>query len=232
VVKQSMSTDGKRSSARQRVRKPAGETEPPNKTRDEILAVATEEFAQHGLSGSRVDEIAERTATSKRMIYYHFKSKEGLYRAVLDQAYAGIRSRESGIDFASMTPQQAMAKLVEVTFDYDATHPQFIRLVSVENIHQAKNLRKLASFRTRNVSVLQVLESILERGRAAGIYRKDVTALDAHLMISALCFFRVSNRYTFGATFDCDLTEPAMARRHRQMIVDLVARFLEARPED
>jgi len=53
------------------------------RTKADILAVATEEFATYGLSGARVDAIAERTRTSKRMIYYYFKGKEGLYRAVL-----------------------------------------------------------------------------------------------------------------------------------------------------
>ena len=62
------------------------------RSKADILAVATEEFATYGLSGARVDAIAKRTRTSKRMIYYYFKGKEGLYRAVLEKAYSEIRS--------------------------------------------------------------------------------------------------------------------------------------------
>ncbi len=64
-------------------------------TRANIIAVATREFAAKGFSGARVDEIADLTATSKRMIYYYFTNKEGLYVAVLEQAYRGIREIEA-----------------------------------------------------------------------------------------------------------------------------------------
>ena len=58
------------------------------RTRAEILEVATHEFAQRGYSGARVDEIADQTSTTKRMIYYYFGGKEQLYIAVLERAYA------------------------------------------------------------------------------------------------------------------------------------------------
>ena len=197
-------------------------------SRDEILRVATEEFATHGLSGSRVDEIADQTRTSKRMIYYHFKSKEGLYRAVLEKAYSDIRSLDSQPDLQTLPPLEAIQRIVEITFDYDADHPHFTRLVSVENIHQASSLARLPSIRKRNASIIQVLTQILERGRASGVFRDDVGALDLHLMISALCQYRVSNRYTFGTIFSCNLSEPGMRRTHRRMIVDMITRFLAA----
>lgn len=198
-------------------------------SREDILEVAMEEFADRGLSGSRVDAIAERTRTSKRMIYYHFQSKEGLYRAVLERAYSEIRNLEGAIDVDSMSPVEAIQKIVELTFDHDENHPQFIRLVCVENIHRARSLAELASIRKRNASTIDQLTAVLEKGRKQGVFRKDVVALDLHLMISALCFFRASNRYTFGTLFGCNLSEPALRKRHRQMIVDAVLRFLDAR---
>ena len=62
------------------------------RTKHEILAAATREFAEHGLSGARVDAIAARTRTTKRMIYYYFGGKDKLYIAVLEKVYADIRS--------------------------------------------------------------------------------------------------------------------------------------------
>ena len=62
------------------------------RTRREILEIATREFAESGYAGARVDEIAERTRTTKRMIYYYFGSKERLFVAVLERAYATIRA--------------------------------------------------------------------------------------------------------------------------------------------
>jgi AcrR family transcriptional regulator len=196
----------------------------------DILTVATEEFAVNGLSGARVDQIAERTRTSKRMIYYYFNGKEGLYQAVLEKAYTDIRSLEERARLVDLEPREAMRKLVELTFDYDETHPQFISLVSVENIHQAKHLTNLQSIKELNASVIRTLTTILERGRKEGVFRSDLDPVDVHLMISAFCFFRVSNRHTFGAIFNRDLSDQKLRKRHKKMIIEAVERLLEPRP--
>jgi AcrR family transcriptional regulator len=216
-------------------KKKASVEQPPVVTRDpeasvqDILAVATEEFAINGLSGARVDQIAERTRTSKRMIYYYFKGKEGLYQAVLEKAYMDIRALEEKAKLLDMEPRAAMRKLIELTFDYDETHPLFISLVSVENIHQAKHLTNLQSIKDVNGSVIRTLTSILERGRKEGVFRADLDPVDVHLLISAFCFFRVSNRHTFGAIFDRDLSDPKLRKRHKKIIIEAVERLLEVR---
>ena len=197
------------------------------RTKADILAVATEEFATHGLSGARVDAIAERTRTSKRMIYYYFKGKEGLYRAVLDKAYSEIRSRDSEGFVEDADPVSAIRKIVETTFDYDETHPFFISLVAVENVQRGRNVAKLPSIGQRNSRVIRVLEAILDRGAKQGVFRSDVDAIDLHLFISAFCVFRVSNRFTFGTIFDCDLSDPDVRTRHKKMFVEAVLRYLE-----
>ncbi len=197
-------------------------------SREEILTVATEEFAERGLAGARVDAIAERTRTSKRMIYYYFESKEGLYKAALERVYSQIRTVESQLDIDSLSPIDAMRRIVELTFDYDESHPHFISLVNVENVNHGQFVSKLASIRKRYSNVLQLMQSVLDRGVASGQFRTDINAIDARLVVGALCFFRVSNRYTFGALFDCDLADVQTRRHHRQMIVDAVLRFLRA----
>jgi AcrR family transcriptional regulator len=197
-------------------------------SREEILAVATEEFAERGLSGARVDAIAERTRTSKRMIYYHFSGKEGLYKAVLERVYSEIRTVESQLDLDALTPVEAMRRMVELTFDYDENHPNFIRLVAVENINKGDSLKRLGTVRKRYSHVIEVLKTLLERGQANGDFRTDVNELDVRLVMGSLCFFRVSNRHTFGALFDCDLASPELRNRHRKMFTDAVLRFVKA----
>ena len=64
----------------------------------EILDIATREFADRGYNGARVDEIATKTRTTKRMIYYYFGSKEQLYIAVLERVYQQIRTAEQALD--------------------------------------------------------------------------------------------------------------------------------------
>jgi AcrR family transcriptional regulator len=196
-------------------------------SRDDILRVATKEFARSGLSGARVDAIAERTLTSKRMIYYHFGSKEGLYLAVLEKAYADIRSFESAHAFSALPPEAAMRYLIELTFDYDESHPDFIRLVSIENIHRAKHIKSSAAFRSLNNSVIDVVRDILDRGRRQGVFSGTVDAIDVHMLISSFCFFRISNQYTFGAAFGCDFAAPETRARHKALIIEAVLRVLK-----
>jgi AcrR family transcriptional regulator len=195
-------------------------------TRNEILEVATQEFAERGYSGGRVDEIAARTRTTKRMIYYYFGSKEGLWIAVLERAYAKIRAAEREVDLGHLGPQAAIRRLAELTFDHHESHPEFIKLVSVENIHRAEHIAKFTSFANLNMPVIDLISRILERGYAEGAFRRRVDAVDVHMLISAFCFFRVANRHTFGAIFGRDLLENQFRDHYRRMLGDLVVAYL------
>jgi AcrR family transcriptional regulator len=199
------------------------------RTRAELLAVATEVFAESGYSGARVDEIAERTRTTKRMIYYYFGGKEGLYMAVLENAYRGIREAEQRLQVDHVDPVVAMRRLAELTFDHHLDHQAFIRLVSIENIHRGEFIGRLDSLRSLGQPATSLLDDILARGRGRGVFRDDVDALDVHLVISAYCVFQVANRYTFGFLFGVDFTDAAERAHLRQMIGDVVVGWLTAR---
>jgi AcrR family transcriptional regulator len=197
-----------------------------DRTRAEILDVATREFAEHGYSGARVDEIAERTRTTKRMLYYYFDSKDGLFVAVLERAYAQIREAERALDVEHLDPVAAIRRLAELTFDHHEAHPEFIRLVSIENIHRAEHMRRSGRFADINMPVIDLIARILEAGRAAGVIRRDVDAVDVHMLISSYCVFRVANRHTWATLFGRDLTDPALRERYRGMLGDVVVEFL------
>jgi AcrR family transcriptional regulator len=199
------------------------------RTRAELLAVATEVFAESGYSGARVDEIAERTRTTKRMIYYYFGGKEQLYMAVLENAYRGIREAEQRLQVNHVDPVVAMRRLAELTFDHHLDHQAFIRLVSIENIHRGEYIGRLESLRTLARPATSLLDEILARGRDAGVFRTDVDALDVHILISAYCVFQVANRYTFGFLFDVDFTEITQRAHLRRMIGDVVVGWLTSR---
>src|SRR6478672_5242219 len=143
----------------------------PEGVRRSILEIASAEFAENGLSGARVDEIAAKTSTSKRMIYYYFGDKEGLYRAVLEEAYARIRNFERSLDLAALPPVEAIATLTGFTFDYHADNPDFVRLVMVENIHHARHLESSAKIADLNLSVIDMIGEVYERGLREGVFR-------------------------------------------------------------
>lgn len=210
---------------------PAGTAAPPrvrdaDQTRRDILAAAAAEFSEKGYAGARVDDIAARTRTTKRMIYYYFHRKEGLYAAALEEAYGGMRDAEGALRLDELPPAEAVRRLVETTFDHHASHPEFVRLVSGENIEGARAVSASATIKQRNAAVIGTVATLLRRGEAEGAFRPGVDALDLHMLISAFCFYRVSNRHTLRAIFGEDPTAPGRAEAHRNMIVEAVLRFL------
>jgi len=207
-------------------RKTASWTQDPEGVRRGILEVARAEFVEKGLSGARVDEIAARTATSKRMIYYYFGDKEGLYRAVLEEAYSRIRNFERSLDLADLPPREAIARLTGFTFDYHADNPDFVRLVMVENIHHGRHLASSSKIGALNLSAIDMIREVYERGLADGVFRENLDPIDIHLTISALAFYNVSNRASIRQVFGHDMAAPQARARRRSSAIETVLRML------
>jgi AcrR family transcriptional regulator len=193
-----------------------------------VLDVAEAVFAEAGYSGARVDEIAARMSTTKRMIYYYFGSKEELYIAVLERAYRGIREAERAMDLGDLPPADALRRVAELTFDHHHRHPSFIRLVAIENIHHAAFLKRIGTLRELGTPAASLLEEILARGRADGSLRADVEALDVHMMISAYCVFQIANSHTFGYLFDYDMRSKKKREHNRRVLGDIVVAWLSS----
>ena len=203
-----------------------GRTNDPGRTMAEILEVATHEFADKGLAGARIDEIAAATRTSKRMIYYYFGSKDGLYLAVLEEAYRRMRSIEADLHLGDLEPVAALRRLVEFTYDHHRDNEDFIRLVMSENIHRAEYLRQSKSVRALNIKAIDSIRELYDRGVAQGVFRAGLDPVDIHAAISALTVFNVSNRYTFGTIFDRDAPQTKAETLQREHVVQLILRFV------
>jgi AcrR family transcriptional regulator len=201
-------------------------TNNPARTMSDIIAVATAEFADKGLSGGRIDTIAEQTKTSKRMIYYYFGSKEGLYIAVLEDAYRRIRSIEASLHLEDIEPVEALKKLVSFSVDYHYSNPDFVRLIMNENIHYGEFLAQSKLIKTLNTPAIDSVKDVYKRGVASGVFREGIEPVDIHMNISSMSFYAVSNRYTFGKIFNVDLAKPKELERHRKSVVDTVLRYL------
>ncbi|MBP2231063.1 AcrR family transcriptional regulator [Azospirillum agricola] len=200
----------------------------PEGTRREVLEAAISEFTEKGYSGAKVAAIAARTRTTKSMIYYYFGGKEGLYIAALEASYAHNRQFEQSLSLEDLPPMEALRRLVGVTFDYHDSHQERSRLVSVENIHQARHMKKSASIGTINLSIIDTIRTILERGERDGVFRPGIEPVDLHMLISSFCFFRSSNRYTFSFIFKIDLADARIREQHRRMIIESTLRFVRA----
>ena len=197
-------------------------------TRKNIIDEALREFSQHGLSGARVDRIADNTHTSKRMIYYYFESKEGLYLAALRESYTQWRALEADFGHEELPPMLALRKLVERTVDHHASHSDFVRVIMTENIHKGMHIRQIPELKTVNRTAIEIIEKICERGIEEGIFRSDLVPIKVHENISALAFFNVSNQYTFGFLFDLDYSDKKKYVDRREQIVDTITRYVRA----
>jgi AcrR family transcriptional regulator len=197
-------------------------------TRNNILEIAAREFADKGLSGARIDEIAEKTNSSKRMIYYYFGGKEELYRAVLERSYGQIRAREDDANFEMLAADKALIAHIEHTFDYHVEHPEFVRLVMNENIHHGAHIGHVEGLKERNKSVIASLQAIIDKGVADGIFRAGIDPVDLHMSVSALCFYNVSNRYTFASNFGVDMSSPKSLKKRRAQITEIVLAWVRS----
>ena len=205
-----------------------GRTNDPERTMANILQVAQQEFAEKGLAGARIDEIADATQTSKRMIYYYFGSKEGLYLKVLEASYEEMRSQESQLNLDDLPPIEALRRLVGYTFDHHWNSQSYIRLVMAENINRGQYLAQSPAIQELNVPAISAIETLYDRGVASGVFRPGLSALDIHASISALTFFNVSNRHTFGLIFKVDTNDAQWLEQRRANVVDMVERYLRA----
>jgi len=220
-----MAADNEIQSAKSGRKTPTRQQDPEG-TRKNIIEVASQEFALNGLSGARIDEIAAKTRASKRMIYYYFGDKEGLYLSALEHAYAQVRAGEAELDIKGLSPVDGLRRLVEFTFEHHHAHEDFIRMVMIENIHHGEYLARSSLVRDLNVTAITNIRDLYDRGVAEGAFREGLDPLEIHWQISALCFFNVSNRATFSKLFGRDFGAAEAQERLKDNTVDMVLRFV------
>lgn len=198
----------------------------PQANQASIVAAAIDEFAARGFKGASMDAIAARTHTTRALINYYFGSKEKLYIAVLEQVYAEIREAEGALDLDHLAPVDAVRRIVEFTYTYYVTHEGFVRLVVAENQARGRHLRKSKAMRTLNRPIIERLARVIERGQAAGLFRRDVDPVEVHKSIAALGMFNVTNRHTFGAIFQREMGSKGDVARRRDIVADMILSYL------
>jgi AcrR family transcriptional regulator len=197
-----------------------------DRSQEAILAAARDEFAAHGLGGARMDRIAERCALNKRLIYYYFESKEGLFIAVLERAYQGIRGEEQQLNLTQVEPVEAIRRLISFTWNYYLEHPEFLTLLNSENLHRARHLKKSAKVTTMHSPLIATLADVLERGLKQGLFRPAVDPVQLYISIAGLSYFYLGNNHTLSTIFDRDLLGPKAKVERLSHMTDLVLGYL------
>jgi AcrR family transcriptional regulator len=202
------------------------ENEPKSDSRRTILLAAQFEFAAHGLSGARVDSIAERAGLNKRLIYYYFKSKDQLFLEVLEHAYSEIRAAEQALNLDQIDPIQAVRQLITFTWDYYLEHPEFISLLNSENQAEAVHLKKSKNIQELTSPLVRMLDLVLRKGQEKGLFRSGIDPIQLYISIASICYFYLSNSHTLSTIFGKNLLHPKAKVQRLSHMIDLILGYL------
>ena len=199
-------------------------------TRRRILAAATAEFARKGLGGARVDEIAVRSKSNKRMIYHYFGGKEQLFTTVLEAAYLGIRTAEKELHLDELNPEIAILRLVEFTWKYYLKHPEFLTLVNSENLHRAKHLKSSKLIKDASGQFVKMVKSILDRGVETGVFRAGIDPVQLNITIAAISYYYINNHYTGSIVFERDLMSQESLGARLAFNLETILKLIKLKP--
>lgn len=208
----------------------SGRPRDPDATKARILEAAKREFARAGLGGARVDSIAARAKANKRMIYHYFSSKEDLFTAVLEDSYLGIRAAERKLALDAMAPQDALEALVRFTWRYYLEKPEFLTFVNSENLHKARHLKKSKALAQEYPRFLGVVQGIIDRGVAEGVFRPGIDAVELNITIAAINYYYLTNRYTGSIIYDRDLMAKERLDERLEFNVETIRRLVRVDP--
>jgi TetR/AcrR family transcriptional regulator, upper aerobic nicotinate degradation pathway regulator len=208
-------------------RRPGVREQAAQETREAILKAATKIFAKHGYSGGRIDEISKAAKSYDRMIYYYFGSKEDLFIAVLEEMYKRFNEAETALELSSDQPVESLTAVIRFMWSFYQRNPEFITLLNDENLHRGKHISKSAGAREFSSPAIQILERVLEAGARKKVFRNGLAARDVYLMIAALNYFYLSNRFTLSSFLGEKLEAPEALAHWQAFVVDAVLRAVK-----
>jgi AcrR family transcriptional regulator len=208
--------------------KPPARRRDAERTRARILSTATREFSLHGFSGARTETIARKAQSNIRLIYHHFGSKQGLYLAVIEAAYADIRRREAELQFDLADPAGALEKLLLFTIAYFEENAHFEGLLRAENMIQGRFVRKSKRVPESAAHLKSTLAEIIAAGERSGVFRRRLDPVQLYVTITALSRFHIANAYSLSALLGEDLRSPKWRAAWRDHAVTLLRKYVQS----
>jgi AcrR family transcriptional regulator len=203
-----------------------------DQTKARILEAAVKVFTRDGYSGGRIEQISSEAESNDRMIYYYFASKEKLFIRVLEHTYERFNHAESLLQLDPSTPVQTLRELVAFVWHYYVNNPEFVAILSIENLHKGKHAKQSSELRHLSGEAVGVLRPIIEAGQQQGLFRQDIDIKHAYLMIASLCYFYNSNVHTLSSFLGEDLAQQRPQQDWLAFISDLVVSGVSIAPPD
>ena len=199
----------------------AGKRDPEARQRW-LLDAARQEFMDKGLEGARVDEIAKKAGVNKQLVYHYFGNKEALYLHILEATYEAMIEAKASLNLGALEPPAAIERLVGFTFDYMATHPEFVALLNDENVHSARHLRQSKGVPTAHHRLIAMIDAVLRRGEKDGSLRPGIDTVQFYITLSGMCYFTFTNMHTLSVVFSRDLSTPEALSNRRAHIIEMM----------
>src|SRR6202790_498054 len=152
-----------------------------------IVATAEQIFAEQGLAGARMDDIARVAKVNKALLYYYFRSKEELFRFVLETLLSQLREGVGSRSASNLAPSRRLAGVVDNFFDFVQRHPNYPRLVQRVMMTRGPNLEWIVSEYYKPLHVQLV--GLIEEGISAGEFRRVDTRNTALTVVSIMVFY-------------------------------------------
>ena len=201
-----------------------------DQTKARILKAAVTVFARDGYAGGRIEQISKEAESNDRMIYYYFSSKENLFVQVLEHTYEAFNLAESTCRPDLSSPVAALREQVAFFWNYYVKHPEFVAILTIENLHKGKHARQSRELGRLSATTVGVIRPIIEAGQRMGIFRLDVEINHVYLMIASLCYFYNSNLHTLTSFLGQDLAHPDQRQDWLTFISDQVVRGVMTLP--
>ena len=142
--------------------------------RERILRAGLQEIAAHGVAGARTARIAAQAGVNKQLIHYYFRTKSGLYEAVLGEAATSVAGQLNTLPLVGLTAVERLRRLVRGQFDFFLGHPEHCAVLTT-----ARGEGRWAEL------AIQPVAALLSAGQATGFFRDDIDP-EAHARLALL----------------------------------------------
>lgn len=194
--------------------------------KEKLLLCAVNEFAEYGYEGARVDNIVKAADCSKQTVYHHFGNKENLFIEVLEYTWNDIRQKEKALDVSGLSPAQAIEKIIDFTWNYYIANPWFLNIIHSENQSKGVHYAKSKRLPEINYSHLELMASLLEKGKALNIFKQDIDPLQVNINIAALGGYYLINQHTLGLVYHISMVSPQALEARRKVIKETIMSWL------
>lgn len=195
-------------------------------TKANILKAAEEEFSQKGIYGARIEEIAKKSGSNKRMIYEYYGNKEELYTVVLENAYKRLGEKEAILLENVTDCKKAIEDILRMYYDFLKNDESFVNLIMWENLNKAEYMKNSDKLQSVKNPLIEALHKILEKGKEEGVFRKDIDEEQIAVLLITISFSYFSNVHTLSHLMNLDFTDENMMEARVNMVVEMVNNYI------